>query len=64
MPGTAVASLDRLVRLVQEHDRDAYHIDGRLMVREVLVYVDPLDVRADWIQLEPTVSAVRDWLGY
>lgn len=57
-------STDRLIRFVELHQFAAHLTpDGRLMV--VGDVVGPGGVHfAEVVTIEPTLSAVRDWLGY
>lgn len=54
--------LARLVHIIAQHEHAAYVVDGVLI--GVAVYVK--DGVVDQVEevIEPTLPAVRDWLGY
>lgn len=56
-----------LVRFIRAHGHEARIDEGQLTAREVFTMRLPdgtVTTGSSWVVLSPTVSAVRDWLGY
>lgn len=59
--------MDKLIDYIKSHGIEAHALNGALMALDVWTTRDETGrVVTDqaWVEVESTVKAVRDWLGY
>lgn len=63
----SLRNIDLLIEYLGAHGHDAHELEGRLFATSVYSQRNPRGVIESYSELEeiePTVHAVREWLGY
>ena len=61
--------IETMLRFIRNHEVDCHYTsDGKLMVEDVSVEPGdaPIETRIhrEWIEIEPSAAAIREFLGY
>lgn len=58
-----MSNAQKLVAFIKSHGNDAFLSEGAITASVVVKYPNG-EVRTEWERVQPTLQAVRDWLGY